>query len=569
MFKLNVMRALWFAAAGATTACSTPHGALPIQPNAAPEAYAGGSLLVKIRVPHAPATHRVRVSIHGRPAYISAATKGMTISVSGPTNVSETLGLTPGSPNCSGSTCTIAISGLRACGKTNCYTAAVATYDNVTCTTTCSIPTGAQELSSETGATFTISTGTSNLVTLTLDGRPVHISIPALSPGYLQGSAAALTLWGANSEQLPVVVTDADGYTIVGPGSPVVSGSTTSAALAVTSTPNAPGQVTLRAVTAGTPPIVTPGTASVTLTATPVAGGGAPVALTVPVTIAHSAVYATQYLSTADYLIVYYDGNVSATPNVRITLTDGPQGVAVDQNGTIYVAGFANEILEYSASANGNAAPAATIVGSKTLLNNPQQLTYEPNAHLLWVANNGSDPTSIAAFSTSSSGNVAPVTLIEGSAATLGGPLQAAVDAEGTIHVADNSSRILSFGNGANGNVAPLSILSGAATGLSRPASIAIANGSLFAANDVETASLLNVFPTSASGDAASAGSLQSPGGPSLTESSVAVDASESIWISNDTAIYEFARGATGAASPIATIPLSATAIAVVPAAAP
>ncbi len=137
------------------TACSSGGSATPQAPGMAPSASASrrtGKLVLRIHVPRKARRRRVLVVRDGKPAYISPATLGMTLAITGPTNLSETIGLTPASPGCSGAgggtSCSLTLSGLVPCtGSSSCYTATVATYDAVSCTPACSIPRGANELS--------------------------------------------------------------------------------------------------------------------------------------------------------------------------------------------------------------------------------------------------------------------------------------------------------------------------------------------------------------------------------------------------------------------------------------
>src|SRR5208282_738850 len=68
-------------------------------------------------------------------------------------------------------------------------------------------------------------------------------------------------------------------------------------------------------------------------------------------------------------------GTLNESPTTTIsgaqTELQGPQSVAVDTSGNIYVANSANSIVEYAAGSNGNAAPALVIDGSNTGLNAP------------------------------------------------------------------------------------------------------------------------------------------------------------------------------------------------------
>jgi serine/threonine-protein kinase len=123
---------------------------------------------------------------------------------------------------------------------------------------------------------------------------------------------------------------DADGNTIVGAGAPALT--LTAASSTVQTASTSPGAFTLQATASGSPPAVTPGTVQLTATATPVGSSAAPFSQTIPLVIAHTAVFVSNNSSVA----AYFDG--STTPNVAsIPGLNQPRGVAVDAGGTLYI----------------------------------------------------------------------------------------------------------------------------------------------------------------------------------------------------------------------------------------
>ncbi|HTA38044.1 MAG TPA: hypothetical protein VK760_03150, partial [Candidatus Acidoferrales bacterium] len=153
-------------------------------------------MIVRIRIPK----HRHR----GRGArYISAATKGMTLAITGASTLNQAINLTPSDPRCTGTplVCTIAVS--LAPGT---YSAAVTTYDLAPVGG--AIPAGAHELSISQAMPFPVTSAKANSLNLTLDGVPASIVVGPLPQGVL-GTAFVAT-------PFPVQVKDADGYTIVG-----------------------------------------------------------------------------------------------------------------------------------------------------------------------------------------------------------------------------------------------------------------------------------------------------------------------------------------------------------------
>src|SRR5215469_14648016 len=151
--------------------------------------HGAGKLVLRIRVPKR----------HRRARYISPATQGITIALTGPTNVSETASLQPNASGCTstlaGTSCTLTIPGLKPCpSSANCYSGAVATYDAVSCNATCTIPPTAQELSANQSVAFTLSTGQSSVVGITLYGIAASVVILPDASSSIYGSSSGYML---------------------------------------------------------------------------------------------------------------------------------------------------------------------------------------------------------------------------------------------------------------------------------------------------------------------------------------------------------------------------------------
>jgi sugar lactone lactonase YvrE len=538
-----------------------------------------GALTLRIRVPKRPVRRRIRVLKRGVPAYISASTKGMTIALSGPTAASETVGLSPGSQGCVDGTCTILIPGLLPCTTAGCYTATLKMYDDVICSPACSIPSTAQMLSAATSVAFTIVAGRSNDAAFTLEGIPVTLAIPTVATGYLQSSGTQLSLWGAQVQTLAVSALDADGNTIIGPGAPSVSGSTTSSALKVSQGTTA-GTLSLRAMTTGSPPVVTPGSVALTVTATPQLTGAAPVSANLTVAIAHSAVYASIFNGNA--VDIFLDGNSGLVPNQQIagsnTLLDGPAGIAIGPDGSIYVASLTgNTVSRFAAGSNGNASPVSEISGASTALNNPIGLTFDAADGLIWVSDavqNGP----LLGFPYFESGNTTPLYSISGNATLLNNPFGLASDSQGRIYEANEQSTaqsILEFPATSTGNIAPLATLTTAHSGTVSPMDIDVPTGialdssdNVYVTNYYNSQALVLEFAAGSFGVVSPIREIsETTAGASTT--GIAIDASGDVWVADAASIKEFAPGAGGSATPLATIALPVNFIAVVPAAKP
>jgi hypothetical protein len=134
-------------------------------------------------------------------------------------------------------------------------------------------------------------------------------------------------------------------------------------------------------------------------------------------------------------------------------------------NDLLYVANAgSNAITVYHTGASGNTAPLATIVGSKTRLNNPGPLSEDANGDL-YVANEHLEaPSSILVFKHGANGNVAPLRVIAGPLTGLSTNYLEAVTVDQTTGKifamvgtpsGEGSSELVRFPPNASGNEAP------------------------------------------------------------------------------------------------------------------
>jgi hypothetical protein len=529
-----------------------------------------GRLALTIRIPKKPHRTHLRVVRDGKPAYISASTQGMTVSIAGPTHVNDVVGLLPSSGGCSSSltstTCTLTIPGLLPCVSAgSCYTATISTYDAISCAPGCTIPPGANELSAAQAVAFRVVSGENNVENLTLGGIPASLSVTPWKPGYLQGDAHALTLYGPGAQKLIVEALDADGNAIVGPGAPAISAHSNTTALLITNPmASAPNLVTLQPATGGSPPVVLAGAAQLQLDAVPDAqSGAATIRRTIPVTIAHAALY----VASNNSVNVFYDGN-TGTPNVTITSAafSYVAGIAIDANGTLYVANASgNSIAGFAAGTSGSATPNLTIAGAGTGLDEPFGIAVTPSG-TLYVANE--EAPAVTEYPASSNGNAAPAITISGGPTGLNGPTGIALDGSGTAYVTNQPvNSITEYAANFSGDALPTAFIFGAASGLNGPSAAAVdGNGTLYVANALTPS--VTEYAAGASGNVAPIATLASDdmNGPN----GLAIGADGALYVSNETsqAITEYASDGAG---PVEHIFLTfvPTAIAVVPAAVP
>lgn len=201
-----------------------------------------GALVVRVTI--------ARSAVRGlHPEYVSPATKGMTVDISGPTSVKKTVGLTLNATGCKSSLmtvqCTLAIP-LTACPSTKkCYVATVATYDGYK---NGKIPKHAHKLSADQNFAFAITTG-KTLIPLTLFGIPRSLVFVPSATSLLTGSMKGGFIepkCRASKQTVGIFGVDADGNYIVGPGAPRVKLTSSNAAqFRVVKSPTSPNDFVL------------------------------------------------------------------------------------------------------------------------------------------------------------------------------------------------------------------------------------------------------------------------------------------------------------------------------------
>ncbi|HET7814636.1 MAG TPA: hypothetical protein VFL13_09715 [Candidatus Baltobacteraceae bacterium] len=194
-------------------------------------------------------------------------------------------------------------------------------------------------------------------------------------------------------------------------------------------------------------------------------------------------------------------------------------------------------ITAYSLDANGNAAPVNTIGGSKTFLNGPQGVAFDAlgNMYVTNAAQCGACSTAhVAVFAPGSTGNAVPIAVICGPHTNLSSPVGVAVDASGELLVVnEGSNSVTVYAPGANGDAAPIRTIAGPSTQLSFPQGIAIdSSGLVYVANGGGSGGV-NVYDAGASGDAAPVRTIPPAfAAPAFTFSSaVAFDKSGNLYV--------------------------------------
>jgi hypothetical protein len=141
----------------------------------------------------------------------------------------------------------------------------------------------------------------------------------------------------------------------------------------------------------------------------------------------------------------------------------------------------------------------------------PQQLSAQSSADLLYVGNVGNN--SITVYHHDAQGNAAPLHVIVGSKTGISNPGQLSEDAQGNLYVVSSgtgaaSPSILVFAHGADGNIAPIRTLAGPLTGFHsvRAMTVDSSTGKIFVVDDTGgdgyPASLLRFAPNATGNEA-------------------------------------------------------------------
>jgi sugar lactone lactonase YvrE len=180
-------------------------------------------------------------------------------------------------------------------------------------------------------------------------------------------------------------------------------------------------------------------------------------------------------------------GNVA--PNHRIAGAvanfHSPTGVAVDSGGNLYVAdscqGYpcAGDVQVFAAGSNGNVGSIRTIAGGATRLAGPEGVALDSAGHL-YVANVTTN--TITVYAAGASGNAAPIRTLRGSNTELDLPSGIAVDGLGYLYVGTGDSLespgthipVLIFAPNADANAAPRATITLHGNGLAVPSGVAL-----------------------------------------------------------------------------------------------
>lgn len=226
--------------------------------------------------------------------------------------------------------------------------------------------------------------------------------------------------------------------------------------------------------------------------------------------------------------VLAFDADASGTevqPEVSIdgdrTKLGGCQtGVAIGPNGDVYVAdatvgpgSLGGAIVVFGPQQSGNAAPVRRIAGGHTNLRSPESIVIYKQE--LFVADSCIQYSScggfVQVFSRSADGNAPPLREIEGPNTQIGQPFGIALDAKGSIFVA-NRTNVAVFRRSADGNATPSYLLEGNETELNDPGAIALDDAGYLYVGSIDPSRRpypVLVFKPHASGNTAPAATIR------------------------------------------------------------
>src|SRR5271163_319799 len=173
-----------------------------------------------------------------------------------------------------------------------------------------------------------------------------------------------------------------------------------------------------------------------------------------------------------------------------------PSGIGLDSNRNLYAMGYLDNVgysvNVYPAGSDGNVAPAATIAGADTGLDDPSGIVLDSGGSLYVLNSYGgpADSGSVNVYRAGSSGDAVPFSTMTSNFTGLDFASGITVDSTGNIYVANHlgggeeNGSIAIYPAGSYATSPPLATIAGSNTGLSNPFGIGLdSSGNIFALN--------------------------------------------------------------------------------------
>lgn len=220
-------------------------------------------------------------------------------------------------------------------------------------------------------------------------------------------------------------------------------------------------------------------------------------------------------------------------------LPEQPRAIAFDSANNMYIAaGAANSVLMFASGwTSGNVAPTKELTGDNTQLAYPVGLAFDSDDNLYVASTFPNNLVSV--YSPDWTGDTAPTKVLSGNSTGIGNSQGIAIDAANNLYTLSNTQIVEHAAGWAAGDTAPTSTLTGGATGLTIARTLGITNagGLLVASYDpdgVNYNGTLMQFAAGASGNTAPIYTVVGPSGIDSTFTSPTVDASDNIYVIAD-----------------------------------
>jgi len=281
------------------------------------------------------------------------------------------------------------------------------------------------------------------------------------------------------------------------------------------------------------------------------------------------SIYVTQSNGELVFPITANGSDVAPTRSISGTSFSDGHRSAVDASGNIYVTDADNSsVAIFGPNASGDAAPTGIISGQSTGLDFPSGIALDASGKI-YVANQSG--ASVTIYAAGTTGNTAPtVTITTG----LSRPNGLALDGKGNIYIADEGNgNILEFAANPTGNETATATIT---TGLGYVHALALdsagniyvtdANGgggvgslwnrffTVYAA--VAATGSVTVYAAGATGNATPTATISGSSTGLNHPNGIAIDSDGNIYVANNggPSVTVYAKGATGNATPTATI---------------